>query len=135
MTPAETVRQFLKAMEALDYDAGLKLVAADCAYINPPPLGTVYGPAGIRAVLEGIAAGAPEIWKPILDRGNPIGLSSNTYAAISLEPAGQLELSGAPLEDLHQTMAEFETHYEQVRAVSGGLRMREITLEVTDRSR
>ena len=52
MTPAETVRQFLKAMEALDYDTGLKLVSADCAYTNPPPLGTVHGPAGIRAVLE-----------------------------------------------------------------------------------
>jgi len=51
-SPVETVRQFLKAMEALDYDAGLKLVADDCAYTNPPPLGTVHGPAGIRAVLE-----------------------------------------------------------------------------------
>ena len=51
MTPAQTVRQFLKAMEALDYDAGLQLVSADCAYTNPPPLGTVHGPAGIRAVL------------------------------------------------------------------------------------
>ncbi len=51
-SPAQTVRQFLKAMEALDYDAGLKLVAADCVYTNPPPLGAVHGPAGIRAVLE-----------------------------------------------------------------------------------
>jgi limonene-1,2-epoxide hydrolase len=51
-SPVETVRRFLKAMEALDYDAGLKLVADDCAYTNPPPLGTVHGPAGIRAVLE-----------------------------------------------------------------------------------
>ena len=51
-SPAETVRQFLKAMEVLDYDAGLKLVADDCAYTNPPPLGTVHGPAGVRAVLE-----------------------------------------------------------------------------------
>ncbi len=52
MTSLQTVRQFLKAMEALDYDAGLKLVAADCVYTNPPPLGVVQGPAGIRAVLE-----------------------------------------------------------------------------------
>jgi limonene-1,2-epoxide hydrolase len=52
MTPVETVRQFLRAMEALDYDAGLKLVSADCVYTNPPPLGTVQGPAGVRAVLE-----------------------------------------------------------------------------------
>jgi limonene-1,2-epoxide hydrolase len=51
-SPVETVRQFLKAMEKLDYDAGLKLVADDCAYTNPPPLGTVQGPAGVRAVLE-----------------------------------------------------------------------------------
>ena len=51
-SPVETVRQFLKAMEALDYDAGLTLVADDCAYTNPPPLGTVHGPAGVRAVLE-----------------------------------------------------------------------------------
>ncbi|HRD26883.1 MAG TPA: limonene-1,2-epoxide hydrolase family protein [Caulobacter sp.] len=51
-SPAETVRQFLTAMERLDYNAGLVLVAEDCAYINPPPLGAVQGPAGIRAVLE-----------------------------------------------------------------------------------
>ena len=51
-SPIETVRQFLKAMEQLDYDTGLKLVAGDCAYTNPPPLGTVHGPAGVRAVLE-----------------------------------------------------------------------------------
>lgn len=43
---------FLKAMEPLDYDAALALVAADCDYINPPPIGAVKGPAGIRAVLE-----------------------------------------------------------------------------------
>ena len=51
-SPTEIVRQFLKAMEQLDYDAGVKLVADDCVYINPPPLNTVRGPAGVRAVLE-----------------------------------------------------------------------------------
>jgi len=51
-SPTETVRQFLSAMERLDYDAGLALVAPGCTYINPPPLGAVEGPAGIRAVLE-----------------------------------------------------------------------------------
>lgn len=51
-SPLDVVRQFMKHMEALDYDAGLKLVAADCEYTNPPPLGTVRGPAGVRAVLE-----------------------------------------------------------------------------------
>gem|GEM_PF-3134638 len=46
------VRQFMKLMEPLDYDAALKLVSTDCQYTNPPPIGTVTGPAGIRAVLE-----------------------------------------------------------------------------------
>jgi len=39
-------------MERLDYDTALKLVSDDCEYINPPPLGSVRGPQGIRAVLE-----------------------------------------------------------------------------------
>jgi limonene-1,2-epoxide hydrolase len=51
-TPLEIAQAFMKAMEALDYDTGLKYVAANCEYTNPPPLGTVHGPAGIRAVLE-----------------------------------------------------------------------------------
>jgi len=51
-SPLDITRQFLKAMEALDYDSGVKLVSADVEYANPPPIGTVRGPAGIRAVLE-----------------------------------------------------------------------------------
>lgn len=51
-TPSQIVRAFLKAMEPLDYDRVTALVAPDCIYTNPPPIGTVIGPAGIRAVLE-----------------------------------------------------------------------------------
>lgn len=51
-TPAETVRAFLREMERLDYDAAMTRVAADCEYVNPPPLPAVRGPAGVRAVLE-----------------------------------------------------------------------------------
>ncbi len=40
---------------------------------------------------------------------------------VSLEPAGQLELSGAPLENLHQTCAETGRHLEQVKAVGEAL--------------
>jgi len=39
----DVVRQVMKHMEVLDYDEGLKLVAADCEYTNPPPLGSVQG--------------------------------------------------------------------------------------------
>ena len=49
-SPIEIVRQFMKLMEPLNYDEALKLVSADCEYVNPPPIGTVRGPAGIRAV-------------------------------------------------------------------------------------
>ena len=51
-SPTDIVRQFMKLMEPLNYDEALKLVSADCEYINPPPIGVVRGPAGIRAVLE-----------------------------------------------------------------------------------
>lgn len=50
--PLAVAQAFLKAMEPLDYDRALQWVAADCEYTNPPPLGTMHGPAGIRAVLE-----------------------------------------------------------------------------------
>lgn len=51
-SPSEIVRQFMKLMEPLNYDDALKLVADTCDYTNPPPIGTVRGPAGVRAVLE-----------------------------------------------------------------------------------
>lgn len=49
--PIEIVRRFLKAMEPLDYDTALAFVSPTCVYINPPPIGEVSGPEGIRAVL------------------------------------------------------------------------------------
>jgi glutamate--cysteine ligase len=73
-------------------------------------------PGSIRGLLESLHGA------PILDRGNIIGLKQGD-AAISLEPAGQLELSGAPLETLHQTKAELEAHYDEVRAASRDLQL------------
>ncbi len=88
--------------------------------LAPPPYEpTDNQPGSIRDLLAGLQrfGGAP-----ILDQGNMIGLVQD-LAAISLEPAGQLELSGAPLETLHDTKAELDAHYDQVRAVSGDLRL------------
>jgi limonene-1,2-epoxide hydrolase len=48
----EIVRAFMKDMERLDYGAALRHVSPDCEYVNPPPIGAVRGPEGIRAVLE-----------------------------------------------------------------------------------
>jgi glutamate--cysteine ligase len=77
-----------------------------------------YQPGGIRAVLEGMAAA--DGWEPILDRGNPIGLKKDS-ASVSLEPAGQLELSGGLAGTLHETRAELDAHLELVRRVAGPL--------------
>lgn len=74
---------------------------------TPPP----YTPGGIRAVLDGMAVDG---WTPILDRDQPIGLKRGP-ASVSLEPAGQLELSGATLPDLHATAAELDAHFLAVR--------------------
>jgi glutamate--cysteine ligase len=81
---------------------------------RPPP----YEPSGICAVLAGLAG--PD-WSPILDNDLPIGLKGagpNAGASISLEPAGQFELSGGPLVDLHQTKAEFDAHFADLAAVA-----------------
>ncbi len=86
---------------------------------TPPYLPADGQPGCIRDVLAGLEAYDAT---PIMDGPNAIGLKQG-QASVSLEPAGQLELSGAPLEDMHQTQAEFEAHYEQVRAVSAGLRV------------
>ena len=51
-TSSDIVRAFLSAMEVLDHDGAGKFIAEGCEYTNPPPIGTVHGPAGVRAVLE-----------------------------------------------------------------------------------
>lgn len=72
------------------------------------------GPAGVRAMLEGLQEFG---WAPIFEGDAIIGLTMDG-AAISLEPGGQLELSGAPLENLHQTCDEVHTHLHQVQTVA-----------------
>ena len=72
------------------------------------------GDTGIRALLEGLTRFG---WTPIEEHGNPIALTKDK-CAITLEPGGQFELSGAPLETLHETCAEVHTHLAQVKAVN-----------------
>ena len=72
------------------------------------------GPRGIRRLLEAMEGLLG--WEPIVDQGNVIGLTDPVgQGAISLEPGGQFELSGAPLETLHQTCREVNGHLAQVR--------------------
>src|SRR2546423_3072993 len=58
-------------------------------------------------------------WEPIVDGGNIIGLADVTGGgAISLEPGGQFELSGAPVETIHQTSSELMAHLAQLREIA-----------------
>ena len=71
------------------------------------------GRPGIRVLLEGMKRFG---WQPIMEGEYIIGLSQNG-AALSLEPGGQFELSGAALKNVHETCAEVNTHRHQVREV------------------
>ena len=72
---------------------------------------------GIRALLEAVQETTG--WEPICDGEALIGLFDETGGgAISLEPGGQFELSGAPLETIHETRAEFDTHLEIANAAA-----------------
>ena len=68
---------------------------------------------GIHTLLIGLTRYG---WKPVFEGENIIALSGDD-GSISLEPAGQFELSGAPLENLHQTCAETGRHLKQVKEV------------------
>ena len=70
-------------------------------------------PGGIRDMLLAMQEFG---WEPVEENGTVIAMSGSD-GGISLEPAGQLELSGAPLESLHQTCAETGRHLEQVKAI------------------
>ncbi|MEO6387018.1 MAG: glutamate--cysteine ligase [Croceibacterium sp.] len=70
-------------------------------------------PGGIRDILMELRQFG---WEPVEEGGHVIALSGDD-GAVSLEPAGQLELSGAALQNLHQTCAETGRHLDQVKAV------------------
>ncbi len=72
------------------------------------------GPRSVRAILDGLAARG---WQPIREGEAVIGLKKGG-ANVSLEPGGQLELSGAPLRHLHETAGELDSHLAEVREVA-----------------
>lgn len=74
------------------------------------------GQTGIRSILEGLSQRTG--WSLIVENDNPIGLKG-PGASVSLEPGGQLELSGAPLQSVHQTCAEASEHLALVKDVAG----------------
>jgi glutamate--cysteine ligase len=73
------------------------------------------GPCSIKAMLEGLEGQFG--WDRVEEAGHIIGLTKDG-ANVSLEPGGQLELSGAPLETIHETCDEVNVHLREVREVA-----------------
>ncbi|MGJ4730400.1 glutamate--cysteine ligase [Luteimonas sp. SDU101] len=84
--------------------------------LRPP---TFDGERGIEALLKGLTRFG---WEAVEEHGRVIALLKDG-ASVTLEPAGQLELSGAPLEDIHQTCREVGSHLREVKAVADELQL------------
>jgi len=79
--------------------------------LRPP---TWEGERGIGVLLEGMTRFG---WQRVPEHDKLIALVRDN-ASVTLEPAGQLELSGAPLENIHETCAEVTAHLREVKAVA-----------------
>jgi glutamate--cysteine ligase len=76
-----------------------------------------FGDASISALLKGMQERLG--WEPIMDGANIIGLGEQSgMGAISIEPGGQFELSGAPLETIHETCKESNKHLALVKEIA-----------------
>ncbi len=76
-----------------------------------------FGDASISALLKGMQEKLG--WEPIMDGENIIGLGEHSgMGAISIEPGGQFELSGAPLETIHETCRESNRHLAVLREIA-----------------
>ena len=84
--------------------------------LRPP---TWDGPRGIEAMLRGLTRFG---WQPYEEKGKLIALLKDG-ASVTLEPAGQLELSGAMLQDIHETCRETNQHLREVKTVGEELGM------------
>jgi glutamate--cysteine ligase len=82
--------------------------------LHPPAFD---GEQGIEALLRGLTGYG---WQAVEEHGRTIALYKDG-ASVTLEPAGQLELSGAPLATIHDTCCEVDSHLVEVRAVADRL--------------
>jgi glutamate--cysteine ligase len=86
------------------------------ADLRPVPYKGRDGHGGIHTLLKGMQKQLG--WEPIIESGQIIGLFDANGGAISLEPGGQFELSGAPLANVHETEVELEKHFRALKAVA-----------------
>ena len=119
-TPISSRRELVEWLEAGVKDPGRVTVGTEHEKIGFRKMTHApihYENAGVRALIEGLAASLG--WTAIRDGDRPIGLyDPKGGAAISIEPGGQFELSGAPLASLHETKLERDAHFEAVAAIA-----------------
>ncbi len=85
--------------------------------LTPVPYKGRDGRGGIEAILQGVRETTG--WSPIEDAGSLIGLfDEKAGGAISLEPGGQFELSGAPLDNVHETDSELAAHLDLANRIA-----------------
>jgi glutamate--cysteine ligase len=124
MTPIETRDELVAWFEAgckpkAQFRAGTEheKFAFTIDHRRPVPY---EGRRSIRALLEGLQRMLG--WEPIMEGDNIIGMFDVTGGgAISLEPGGQFELSGAPVETVHETASELIAHLSQLREIAAPL--------------
>jgi glutamate--cysteine ligase len=121
MTPIETRDEMVawlaageKPRERFRIGTEHEKFAFTLAHNAPVPY---QGTCSIRALLEGMQSLLG--WEPIMEGPHIIGLSDVTGGgAITLEPGGQIELSGAPVATVHRTCSELMAHLAQLREVA-----------------
>ena len=82
---------------------------------------TYEEPVGIETVLTQLAT--KFFWRPVKEDDKIIALKGDNGASVTLEPGGQLELSGATLSNLHQTCDEVQNHLQQVKSIAEPLKI------------
>jgi glutamate--cysteine ligase len=75
------------------------------------------GDKGVQALLQGMTRFG---YEPVFEGKTLVALQRGREG-ITLEPAGQFELSGAPLTNLHDTADELQKHFHEVKEVAGEL--------------
>jgi glutamate--cysteine ligase len=99
-----------KPVEAFRFGTEYEKFVVDGRTGNPLPY---HGPRGIRALLEHIASRGS--WSRYEELGNLLALQRG-MESVSLEPGGQVELSGAPLDSLHLTARELQSHIDDLES-------------------
>ena len=116
VTDKRTLVEYLEAgcKPARDWRIGTEheKFAYDLKTLRPLPYD---GQPGIKQLLDALTRFG---WQPVKEGDNVIALSKPDRSSISLEPAGQVELSGAPVETIHKTCGEVTEHLKQVKAVA-----------------